>query len=84
MLKLKASFRSALKLGLTAATGSSALSGWVIFATGMLLAGCALWFQFPSLALFVWHCFLAPLGDPKDQKSRLDKVRIPCVNSVQV
>ena len=65
---------SGLKHGLTAATGSSALSGWVICATGLLLASCAVWFQFPSLALFIWHCFLAPLGDAKDQKSRLDKV----------
>ncbi|KAI0322655.1 hypothetical protein OF83DRAFT_1161041 [Amylostereum chailletii] len=32
-----------------------------------------LWIEVRTYILFVWHCFIVPLGDNKDQKARLDK-----------
>jgi len=62
-----------LKLRLTLFIELVDRSGWTVFFAGLLLAACATWFQFRSASLFIWHCFIAPLGDTKDQKSRLDK-----------
>jgi hypothetical protein len=55
-------------------TGSPSLSGWALLVAGLTLLLRAGFAEFGTYILFVWHCFLNPLGKGLDQKERLDKV----------
>ena len=59
---------------LASVTGDSFWSGYAIHVAALLLVACACWVEGQSYMLFIWHCFIVPLGDTADQKSRLDKV----------
>lgn len=65
-----------LKEGLSFVIGDAAASGWALATFAAALVLCTIYLELKTYLLFVWHCFIAPLGKNKDQKARLDKVRL--------
>lgn len=54
--------------------GDAAASGWALASVMAGLVACTIWFELKTYFLFIWHCFIVPLGKTADQKTRLDKV----------
>ncbi|KZP16506.1 hypothetical protein FIBSPDRAFT_1047462 [Athelia psychrophila] len=56
-------------------TGNPLIAGWITFTTACCLVFQLLLYDFKPQLLFIWHCFLSPLGVAKgaDQRARLDK-----------
>jgi hypothetical protein len=53
--------------------GDAAASGWALASLMAGLVACTIWFELKTYFLFIWHCFIVPLGKTADQKARLDK-----------